>query len=301
MNANHSYKYFGSGIGSSLYSCIDEMNRVFYNTMISSSDREAAYVADAFLNNLSMKTNIHSTDTHGYSEAIFCILHMLGIYFAPRIKNFKKAILYGFEQKKVYESKGYRILPQRYIDEDTITQHWDDVLRLMVTLKLKETTASQIFKRLSSYSKQHPLYCAIKEFGRIVKSLFLLRYIDDLLLRQAIEKQLNRIELSNKFSKAIFWGQNQEIQYSSKEEQELAVGCQRLIQNIIVLWNELYLSQKLAMITEEDKRKALLDSIKNGSTLSWRHVNFCGEYDFTQEIEQYPFNLEQILALEVTT
>lgn len=245
------------------------MNRVFYNTMISSSDREAAYVADAFLNNLSIKTNIHSTDTHGYSESIFCILHMLGIYFAPRIKNFKKAILYGFEQKKVYESKGYRILPQCYIDEEAINQHWDDILRLMVTLKLKETTASQIFKRLSSYSKQHPLYCAIKEFGHIMKSLFLLRYIDDLLLRQAIEKQLNRIELSNKFS--------------------------------IVLWNELYLSQKLAMITEEDKRKALLDSIKNGSTLSWRHVNFGGEYDFTQEIEQYPFDLEQILALEVTT
>ncbi len=299
LNANYSFKYFGSGIGSSLYSCIDEMNRVFYNTMISSSDREAAYVADAFLNNLSIKTNIHSTDTHGYSETIFCILHMLGIYFAPRIKNLKKAVLYSFEPQKVYEDKGYKILPQRYIDSKIIKEQWDDILRLMVTLKLKETTTSKIFKRLSSYSKQHPLYRALKEFGRIIKSLFILRYIDDVVLRQSIEKQLNRVELSNKFSKAIFFGQNQEIQYSSKEEQEMVVGCQRLIQNIIVLWNELYLSQKLAMTEDEEKRRALLAIIKSGSTLAWGHVNFGGEYDFTQEIEQYLFDLEKIFALEV--
>lgn len=78
--------------------------------------------------------------------------------------------------------------------------------------------------------------------------MFILRYIDDLELPQAVEKQLNRIELSNKFSKAILFGNNQEIQYSSKEKQEMVVGCQRLIQNAIVLWNELYLSQKLALL-----------------------------------------------------
>ncbi|WP_407927378.1 Tn3 family transposase [Legionella saoudiensis] len=43
------------------------------------------------------------------------------------------------------------------------------------------------------------------------------------------------------------------MQYSSKEEQEMVVGCQRLIQNAIVLWNELYLSQKLALLEDEAK------------------------------------------------
>ena len=45
---------------------------------------------------------------------------------------------------------------------------------------------------------------AIKEFGRIIKSLFILTYYDDIKLRQRIEKQLNRIELSNKFGRAVF-------------------------------------------------------------------------------------------------
>jgi TnpA family transposase len=302
LNANHSFKYFGSGTGTSFYTFIDQLNRLFYSTAFSSAEREAAYVADGLMHNLSIKSTIHSTDTHGYSEAIFGVLYMLGIYFAPRIKNLKKATLYSFEARKLYENKGYKILPHRYIDIDLIKTHWDDILRLMVTLKLKETTASQLFKRLSAYSKQHPLYCAIKELGRIIKSLFILRYIDEVELRQAIEKKLNLIELSNKFSKAILFGNNQEIQYSGKEEQEMVVGCQRLIQNTIVLWNELYLSQKIANTEDEEKRQALLKVIRNGSMLVWQHVNLHGEYDFTQDTEQLAllFDLEKILVLAIS-
>ncbi|WP_420795208.1 hypothetical protein, partial [Legionella gratiana] len=41
---------------------------------------------------------------------------MLGIYFAPRIKGLKKATLYSFHSRSTYETKGYKILPHRYID-----------------------------------------------------------------------------------------------------------------------------------------------------------------------------------------
>lgn len=301
LNANSSFKYFGSGIGCSLYTFIDEVNRLFYSTSISSSEREAAYVVDGLLHNLSIKSSIHSTDTHGYSEAVFAILNMIGTYFAPRIKNLKKSTLYSFESRSIYEEKKYKILPTRYIDVDLIKKNWDDILRLMVTIKLKETTMSQILKRLSSYSKQHPLYCAIKEYGRIIKSLFILKYIDDVELRQDVERQLNRIELSNKFSKAISFGNNQEIQYSAKEDQEIVVGCQRLIQNSIVLWNELFLSQKIANAETEEEKKSLLSTIRNGTTLIWHYVNLHGEYDFTNDVDQGAllFDMNKILALKV--
>jgi TnpA family transposase len=57
----------------------------------------------------------------------------------------------------------------------------------MATIKLKYTSASILFKRLSLYSKHRPLYRAIKEFGRIVKFIFILTYFDDVELRQQIE------------------------------------------------------------------------------------------------------------------
>ena len=255
---------------------------------------------DGLLHNSSIHSTIHSTDTHGYSEAIFAIMYLLGIYFAPRIKGVKHSTLYGFMARKSYEAQGFKVLPERYINVDIITAQWDNILRLVASIKLGKTTASQIFKRLSSYTKQHPLYCALKEFGRIIKTIFILRYVDDVGLRQSIQKQLNRIELSNKFANAISFDNDHEIQFGSKDEQDIAINCQRLLQNIIVLWNELYLSEKLALAETSENKQQLLDIIANGSTQTWGHLNFLGEYDFTaNRSANDAFDMEKIMSLEL--
>jgi len=301
LNANHSYKYFGTGKGVSVYSFIDDTHSLFYSTVISSSEREAAYVIDGLLHNDVVKSDIHSTDTHGYSEIIFAITHLLGFTFAPRIKNLQDQRLYSFKKRKIYEEKGYKILPDAAINTQIIEEQWDQILRLIATLKLKETTASQLLKRLSSYSRQHPLYRALKAFGQIIKSLYILTYLDDIELRQAVEKQLNKIESANKFEKAVFYGNNQEFQQETKEEQLIAEGCKRLIANAIILWNYLYVSQKLVETASEDERKNLLARIKEGSIITWQHVNLHGEFDFSDESmnKMFPFFLSKILDLQV--
>jgi TnpA family transposase len=48
-------------------------------------------------------------------------------------------------------------------------------IKQIVTIKLKKTTASDLFRRLNSYSKQHGLYQALKAFGQILKNHFNLR------------------------------------------------------------------------------------------------------------------------------
>lgn len=283
LNANYSFKYFGQSKGVSVYSFIDERHLLFHSTVISSAEREAAYVIDGLMHNEVVKSDIHSTDTHGYSEVIFGVTHLLGFTFAPRIKHLGEQRLYSFQKRKIYEELGYKILPDAYIDTELIATNWNDILRFITTIKLKYTTASQLFKRLNSYSKQHALYRALKEFGKIIKTIFILKYIDDPELRQAIEKQLNKIESSQKFAKAISFGHNQEFIQSEKEEQEIAEGCRRLIKNAIICWNYLYLSQRLHETETEEKRKQLLDAIKNGSVVSWQHINLHGEYDFSDE------------------
>jgi TnpA family transposase len=170
----------------------------------------------------------------------------------------------------------------------------------MATIKLRFSSASQLFKRLSSYAKDHPLYQALKEFGRIIKSKFILTYYHDLELRQRIEKQLNKVELANKFSKAVFFANNQEFQEGTKEEQEIATACKVLIQNAIVLWNYLYLSQRLSETSDRDEREDMVESITGGSIIAWRHVNLQGEYDFTRPAaNDAAFDLQQILALKL--
>ena len=144
-----------------------------------------------------------------------------------------------------------------------IIQFWDDILPFIATIKFKETTASDIFRRLNSYSKQHRLYQALKAFGQILKSHFILRVIDELALRMAIERVLNGIEHVHRFTRAVSVGNPREFLQAEKQEQEMAEACKRLVKNCIICWNYLYLFQKLAEMDDparleaQNRRKSL--------------------------------------------
>ena len=283
LNANYSFKYLGKDLGVSAYTFLDARHFSWHHTVISAADREAPYVIDGLMHNEVIKSDIHSTDTHGYSEVIFGALHLLGFSFAPRLAHLSRRHLYAFQRRRDYAQLGYKLLPTAVINEALITPQWDEVLRFIATIKLKETTASQLFRRLNSYAKHHPLYQALKEFGKIPKSAYLLRFMDELDLRQAVEKQLNQGENTQQFSRAIGFGHNQDFLSGDKIEQEIAEGCRRLIKNAIVCWNYLYLSQKISAEPDETRRHAMLRAVQNGSVASWGHINLHGEYDFSDE------------------
>ncbi len=283
LNASHSFKYFGKGQGVSVYTFIDERNLLWHSLVFSAAERESAYVIDGLMRNDVIKSDIHSTDTHGYNEAIFATTHLLGFSYAPRIKNLKKQTLYIFKSCKDEDQSSWKIKPGKYINNKVIEDNWDDILRLIATIKLKETTASDIFRRLNSYSRQHPLYQALKAFGQITKSLFILGYIDNVELRQAIESQLNKVELANRFTRAVAVGNPREFTQGGKEEQEIAESCNRLIKNSIICWNYLYLTQKLERMSDQNQKDRLLSAISNHSPISWAHINLLGEYDFSDE------------------
>lgn len=283
LNAGRSFKYFGKEQGVSAYTFMDERSFLWHSLVFSATDRESAYVIDGLMRNDVVRSDIHSTDTHGYSEAIFATTHLLGFSYAPRIKNLKKQSLYLFRSHKKEDRSDWLIMPNKYINDTLIREHWDDLLRLIATIKLKETTASDIFRRLNSYTKQHSLYQTLKSFGQIIKSLFILRYIDDLELRQAIEKQLNKVELANKFTRAVAVGNPREFTQAEKEEQEIAETCNRLIKNCIICWNYLYLSQKLTKTTDPQYREHIMRFIETHSPVAWAHINMLGEYDFSDD------------------
>ena len=110
------------------------------------------------------------------------------------------------------------------------------------------------------------------------------------------------MEHSHKFADAIFYGNNQEFIQATKEEQEKAEACKRLIQNAIVLWNYLYLSKKIMDEADREKRKQMLTTIQSGSVVTWAHIHLHGEYDFSENKlkDSVGFNVPQILALKVT-
>ncbi|APD08189.1 transposase for transposon Tn1546 [Flavobacteriaceae bacterium UJ101] len=303
LHARYSYKYFGHGKGVTAYSFIDEKNRLFYNTVITASEREASSILDGLMHNEDIESTIHSSDTHGYTEVIFGICNALDILFAPRIKTMHTQKRYTFKEnnRKYYEKREYKILPSKvdsYINIKLLEQQWENILRVLCSIKLKYSKASDILRRLNSYSKQNPLYKGLKELGKIYKTIFILRYYSEVELRQSIEKQLNKVELSHQFAKAIFFGNNQEFKVGTKEEQELALGCRHLIQNSIILYNYLFLSEKLSEIKEKEEYETTLEQIKQSSVMTWYHINLYGEYNFKVS-NKLQFNLNKIQKLKL--
>jgi TnpA family transposase len=258
--------------------------------VFSSSERDAAYVIDGLQHNTSIKSDIHSTDTEGYTELVFAISHLMKVSFAPRIKNLTAQSLVSFDK----QVSKYKILPDRYVNTKHIKAYWDTCLRLMATILLREEKASTIMKRLASYDKQHKLYIALKEFGRIIKSCFILDFIDNVELRQQVEKQLNKGELSNRFQSAIAFA-NQELVQIDRDEQEKAIICQTILQNIIVLWNYVKLT-KVIMTSDIKQRPYLMENITNGSVLTWRHVNMLGTYDFRNLTANDVVDVDELLS-----
>jgi TnpA family transposase len=47
-----------------------------------------------------------------------------------------------------------------------------------------------------------------------------------------------------KFSKAVFFGNNNEYQVATVEGQNIANNSKRLIQNAVILWNYMYITKK---------------------------------------------------------
>ena len=106
--------------------------------------------------------------------------------------------------------------------------------------------------------------------------------------------------MSNKFSNAVFFANDRELQQSDLESQKTSTACMVLIQNSIVLWNYLYLSQLIANNGCLTQRQETVDMIKQGSMSVWQHVNLHGEYNFIKyAANDSPFELDKIFALKL--
>ncbi|SHM24284.1 Tn3 family transposase [Hymenobacter psychrotolerans] len=299
IHATHSYKYFGQEKGLVSYNFLDDRHRLFYSVTFSSSEREAPYMIDGLLHNDVVESTLHSTDTHGFTEVNFALTEFIAVAFAPRIQSFQEQQLYAFAGMDVPDVAAFGLRLGKPLDRAVIEAQWETILRLVVSLKQKHVTASTLLKRLNSYSQQHPVYVALREVGRAVRTEFLLRYMDDQELRKRIDDQLDKLESTHQFARAVFYGQNGQLHYAGKEEQQVADTCKRLVQNVIVCWNCLYLNQQLFQAPPAE-RQALANAIACRSPVSWQHVNLQGEFDFSEEAltDALHFDLEALLTVE---
>ena len=163
------------------------------------------------------------------------------------------------------------------IDADHIIAHWDQVLRLATSVRTGTTTASAILKKLSAYPRQNGLAKALREIGRIERTLFTLDWIKNPDLRRRTNLGLNKGEARNALARAIYFCRLGEIRDRTFENQFFRASGLNLLVAAIILWNTKYLEVAFADLTRQGKA-VNPDLLRHVAPLGWEHIGLTGDY-----------------------
>jgi TnpA family transposase len=144
------------------------------------------------------------TDTHGQSTPVFALAHLLGINLMPRIRNWKNLRLYRPDREARYQH--IDSLFSDSIDWDRIRTHHRDLLQVVLSIRAGRISTPTLLRRLGSYSHRNRLYQAFQELGRVIRTVFLLRWLADLDLRVQVTATTNKVEAFHAFAKWLFFG-----------------------------------------------------------------------------------------------
>ncbi len=120
-----------------------------------------------------------------------------------------------------------------------------------MSIKQGTVTASLILRKLSSYPRQNSLALALRELGRIERTLFMLQWLRDPALRRRVTAGLNKGEARNALARAVFLNRLREIRDRSFENQRYRASGLNLVVAAITLWNTVYLDRAVKALRED--------------------------------------------------
>jgi len=272
-------RYFGQERGVTYYNLTSDQFTGLGGIVVPGTLRDSLVLLSVLLEQetLLQPTEV-MTDTGAYTDVMFGIFHLLGFQFSPRLADIGGARFWCVDPNADYGALNG--LARHRAKMPLVVQNWDDLLRLAGSLKLGLVQAGGLIRTLQTNDRPTKLARALEEWGRVVKSLYLLSYIDDESYRRRILVQLNRGEGRHQLARAVFHGKRGELRQRYREGQEDQLGALGLVVNVIVLWNTLYMDAALDQLRAEDYQVRDED-VARLSPLGFEHINMLGRYAFT--------------------
>lgn len=145
------------------------------------------------------------------------------------------------------------------------------------------TSQENIIKILSSHEYKSDTKKALWELNKILKSIHLLKYIDDIDYRRNIRAALNRGEAYHQLLKKIMEVGGGSFRGMSEIEVEIWNECARLIALIIIYYN-MHLLSKLYENAVAKNDTAAIEFLRHISPVASQHLNIDGLYEFAESI-----------------
>lgn len=281
--AEYHLRYGGyGGIG---YYHVSDRYIALYSHFIPCGVYEVRFILDGLLRNESdLQPNTVHADTHGQSTPVFALAYLLGIELMPRIRDWKNLVFYR-------PCKGVRYqhidsLFGESIDWALIEEHYDDLLRVCVSIKAGRIFPSTVLKRLGSAGrKRNKLYVAFRELGRAVRTASLLRYLANAELRATIQAPVNKSEQFNAFKDWVSFG-GDVISSNDRDEQRKRVKYNQLAANCVIFHTACLLTEIVKELLAEGY-EVPLEALAGVSPYLTEHIN---------RYVDYTLNLDRVLA-----
>jgi TnpA family transposase len=277
QSTGHVNPKYGTDPGRTFYTHISDQYAPFSTKVVNVGVRDSTYVLDGLLYHESdLRIEEHYTDTAGFTDHVFGLMHLLGFRFAPRIRDLGDTKLFIPKGSASYAALKPMISADR-LNVQAIRAHWDDILRLSTSIQQGTVTASLMLRKLGGYPRQNGLAVALREIGRIERTLFILDWLQDIELRRRVHAGLNKGEARNALARAVFFNRLGEIRDRSFEQQRYRASGLNLVTAAIVLWNTVYLERAVATL----RTSGLLHDdtlLQFLSPLGWEHINLTGDY-----------------------
>lgn len=280
------------GYGGIGYYHVSDMYIALFGNFIPCGVYEAVYILDGLVKNESdiQPDTLHG-DTQAQSAPVFGLAHLLGIKLMPRIRNIKELVFFKADGSVSYQH--IQSLFRGTIDWDLLALHYRDMLRVAVSIKLGKITPSMILRRLGTFSRKNKLYFAFRELGRVIRTMFLLNYINDVELRRSIHAATNKSEEFNNFVKWLFFGGDGVIAENLRHEQRKVIKYSQLVANMVILHNVQWMSRRLKELQSQGYQvgEPVLRALSPYRTT---HINRFGDYtlDLSRPVEPINYKIK---------
>ena len=278
IHAGPNPKYFNRGRGVTWYNLVSDQATGLNAITVPGTLRDSLVLLSVVLEQQTELQPTHiMTDTGAYSDVVFGLFRLLGYRFCPRLADIGGTRFWRIDSKADYGE--LNSLARQRISLDRIAPYWDDVMRLVGSLKLGRVSAMSIMRTLQVDDSPTHLAQAVAEIGRIDKTIHTLNFIDDETRRRSTLQQLNLGEGRHSLARDVFHGKRGELYQRYREGQEDQLSALGLVVNMIVLWNTIYMDAVLDQLRAEGF-SVLPEDEARLSPFGHEHINMLGRYSF---------------------
>jgi TnpA family transposase len=167
------------GFGGIAFRLVSDTYIALFSHFIPCGVWEAVYLLDSLLaNDSDIQPDQVPADTQGQSLPVFGLAALLGFDLLPRIRNWHDLSLYRPTAGTTYKHID-SLFGDNAIDWKLIEKHWPDLLRAGISIREGRLSSVTLLRRLGNHSGRNRLYKALRELGRVIRTITLLRYLSE--------------------------------------------------------------------------------------------------------------------------